>query len=103
VSTTVEKVTLALTPALAAAVRAAVAGGGYASTSEVVRDALRLWRRRRALEALEALELAELRRAAPSRRPTAAAPTSTPRPPSASSRPATPPAQAAQVTTGAGE
>jgi antitoxin ParD1/3/4 len=60
VSTTVEKVTLALTPALAAEVRAAVAGGGYASTSEVVRDALRLWRRRRALEALE---LAELRRA----------------------------------------
>ena len=59
-STTVEKVTIALTPALAAEVRAAVAGGGYASTSEVVRDALRLWRRRRELEALE---LAELRRA----------------------------------------
>lgn len=42
-----EKVSVALTPELAAAMRQAVADGEYASASEVVRDALRGWRLRR--------------------------------------------------------
>ncbi|MDR3423824.1 MAG: type II toxin-antitoxin system ParD family antitoxin [Alphaproteobacteria bacterium] len=40
---TVEKISIALTPDMAAAVRKAVEGGGYASSSEVVREALRDW------------------------------------------------------------
>lgn len=43
----VEKITIALTPDLAAAVQEAVESGGYASTSEVIREALRDWRERR--------------------------------------------------------
>jgi antitoxin ParD1/3/4 len=51
----VEKMSIALTPELAAAVRAAVANGEYVSSSEVVREALRDWQVRRALhqQALE--------------------------------------------------
>ena len=45
----VEKMSIALTPELAAAVRAAVANGEYVSSSEVVREALRDWQLRRAL------------------------------------------------------
>ncbi|NBB13927.1 type II toxin-antitoxin system ParD family antitoxin [Caulobacter sp. SLTY] len=44
----VEKLSVALTPYLAQTVRQAVDGGGYASTSEVVREALREWSDRRA-------------------------------------------------------
>jgi len=44
---------------MAALLREAVDSGEYASASEVVRDALRTWKRRRKLEALE---LSELRR-----------------------------------------
>jgi antitoxin ParD1/3/4 len=40
----IEKISVALTPELASMVRKAVDGGSYASTSEVVRDALRVWR-----------------------------------------------------------
>ncbi len=40
----VEKISVALTPELAATVRDAVASGDYASTSEIVREALRGWR-----------------------------------------------------------
>lgn len=47
----IERVTIALPSAMADAVRAAVAAGEYASTSEVLRDALRLWEARRALRA----------------------------------------------------
>lgn len=39
----VEKMSVALTPPLAEAVRVAVEGGDYASSSEVIREALRLW------------------------------------------------------------
>lgn len=39
----VEKITIALTQEMAAKVRAAVERGDYASTSEVIRDALRDW------------------------------------------------------------
>lgn len=44
----VEKLSMALTADMAAAVRAAVASGDYASASEVIRDALRDWKQRRA-------------------------------------------------------
>ena len=56
----VEKITIAITQEMAAKVRAAVECGDYASTSEVIRDALRDWddrmaERERALEKLEKL------------------------------------------------
>ena len=44
---TVEKITIALTPQMAAFVRAEVAAGRYASTSEAVRGAVREWQERR--------------------------------------------------------
>jgi antitoxin ParD1/3/4 len=44
---TVEKLSIALTPELAADIRQAIATGEYASTSEVVRDALRGWKHMR--------------------------------------------------------
>jgi len=52
-----ERVTITLTPEMAEAVRGAVSGGDYASTSEIMREALRDWQvkrevRRRDLEAL---------------------------------------------------
>jgi antitoxin ParD1/3/4 len=53
----VEKMSIALTPELAAAVRAAVANGEYVSSSEVVREALRDWQFRRALHQKELEEL----------------------------------------------
>lgn len=43
----VEKVSVALTQDMAAMVRQAVASGEYASSSEVVRDALRDWKAKR--------------------------------------------------------
>eukprot|EP01039_Chlorochromonas_danica_P012820 gene12820-14759_t len=43
-STEVEKLSIALTPEFAADIRQAIATGEYASTSEVVRDALRAWK-----------------------------------------------------------
>lgn len=53
----VEKMSIALTPEMAGAVRAAVDSGEYASTSEVIRDALRLWKSHQAARArdIEAL------------------------------------------------
>jgi antitoxin ParD1/3/4 len=56
----VEKVSVALTPEMLAAVREAVESGEYASSSEVVREALRVWKRRRALEKKEVEELRRL-------------------------------------------
>ena len=46
----VEKVSVALTPEMAAIVRKAVENGEYASSSEVVREALRDWNRKRVLQ-----------------------------------------------------
>lgn len=43
----VEKLSVALTPELAAALRDAVSSGEYASASEVMREALRDWRLRK--------------------------------------------------------
>jgi antitoxin ParD1/3/4 len=55
----VEKVSIAVTSEMAAMLRRAVASGEYASSSEVVREALRDWKERRTLRN-EAI--AELRR-----------------------------------------
>jgi antitoxin ParD1/3/4 len=53
----IEHVTIALPEPMAASVRAAVEAGEYASTSEVLRDALRLWVARRELRAHDVEEL----------------------------------------------
>jgi antitoxin ParD1/3/4 len=53
----IERVTIALPEPMAASVRAAVEAGEYASTSEVLRDALRLGEARRELRAGDAEEL----------------------------------------------
>jgi antitoxin ParD1/3/4 len=55
----VEKMSVALTPEMAAAVRHAVESGEYASASEVIREALRLWK---AHQAAREREVEELRR-----------------------------------------
>jgi antitoxin ParD1/3/4 len=55
----VEKLSVALTPEMAAAVRHAVASGEYASASEVIREALRLWK---AHQVARKREVDELRR-----------------------------------------
>ena len=47
---TIEKVSIALSSTMLRLVRAAVETGDYASTSEVVREALRDWKARRAVE-----------------------------------------------------
>jgi len=46
-----ERVTIALPSKMAQSMRTAVEAGEYATTSEVVRDALRLWESRRDLRA----------------------------------------------------
>jgi len=56
---TVEKISIALTPDMAAVVRKAVESGGYASNSEVIREALRDWQNK---QWLREKQLEELRR-----------------------------------------
>ena len=56
----VEKVSIALTSEMAAAVREAVEKGEYASSSEVVREALRDWKLKRSLQQKEIEELRHL-------------------------------------------
>jgi len=56
----VEKVSIALTVDMAAVVREAVASGEYASSSEVVRDALRDWKLKRSLRKNEIEHLRNL-------------------------------------------
>ena len=51
---TAEKISITMTPDMLRAVRESVDAGEYASTSEVMRDALRLWQRQR-LEDVERL------------------------------------------------
>lgn len=53
----VEKISIALTPEFAGLIREAVASGEYASTSEVIRDALRGWKARRAEQDLDIQDL----------------------------------------------
>lgn len=57
---TVEKLSIALTPEMAEEVRTVVRNGEYASSSEVIREALRDWRRKRALRDQEIEELRDL-------------------------------------------
>jgi antitoxin ParD1/3/4 len=56
----IERMTVVFPEPMAAKIRAAVATGEYASTSEVVREAVRLWNGRRQLrhEEIEALRRA---------------------------------------------
>ena len=56
----VEKISIALTPDLATLVRQAVASGEYASTSEVIRDALRDWKIKQATRQEQIEELRRL-------------------------------------------
>lgn len=49
----VEKLSVALTPEMAAMVRQAVQTGEYATASEVIRDALRLWKAEQQVRARE--------------------------------------------------
>lgn len=56
----VEKVSIAVTPEMAAMLRRAVASGDYASSSEVVREALRDWKERRTLRTEAITELRRL-------------------------------------------
>ncbi len=57
---TIEKISIALTPDLASLVRKAVDDGYYASTSEIVREALRDWKRKQNTEEQKILELRAL-------------------------------------------
>lgn len=56
-STTAEKISIALPPEMVATVRSAVATGEYASSSEVIRDALRDWTHKRSLRQQGVAEL----------------------------------------------
>lgn len=58
--TTAEKISIALPPEMVAIVRAAVATGEYASSSEVIRDALRDWTHKRSLRQQGVAELRQL-------------------------------------------
>jgi len=53
----VEKLSIALTPEMAAVVRQCVESGEYASSSEVIREALRDWKLKRSLQQNELVEL----------------------------------------------
>jgi len=50
---TIERLTITLPSDMAAVVKGAVEGGDYASSSEVVREALRDWKTKRALQLRE--------------------------------------------------
>jgi antitoxin ParD1/3/4 len=56
----VEKLSIALTPEMAVLVRGAVESGEYATTSEVVGEALREWKQRRILQQGDIEELRRL-------------------------------------------
>lgn len=56
----VTKISVALTPEMNALVQQAVAAGDYATTSEVIREALREWKLRRSLRQHATAELKQL-------------------------------------------
>lgn len=58
--TTSEKISIALPPEMVAIVKGAVATGEYASSSEVVRDALRDWTHKRSLRQQGVTELRQV-------------------------------------------
>ena len=53
----VERITVTLTSEIAQTVRAAVSTGDYASSSEIVREALRDWKHKRSLQQRDLAEL----------------------------------------------
>lgn len=53
----IERMTVTMPADMAALIKAAVEGGDYASTSEVVRDALRDWKMKRALQQQQLTQL----------------------------------------------
>ena len=57
---TVEKISIALPPDMISILRTAVESGEYASTSEVIREALRAWKLKRKVESIELDELRRL-------------------------------------------
>ena len=61
---TAEKISITLPPEMVATIRGAVATGEYASSSEVVRDALRAWTHKRSLRQQGIAELRQLWREA---------------------------------------
>lgn len=61
---TVEKISIALPPEMVTIVRQAVEAGEYASSSEVVRDALRDWTQKRSLRRQSIEELRQMWRQA---------------------------------------
>lgn len=71
---TAEKISITMTPEMMQIIRASVASGEYASTSEALRDAVRIWQREREehSERLEAIR-ARVRRSVEDPRPTLAA------------------------------
>ena len=60
VMSTVEKISIALTPDLVSLVRKAVDDGYYASTSEIVREALRDWKKKQISDEQKIIELRSL-------------------------------------------
>ena len=56
----VQKVSVALTPEMLSMLKEAVDSGEYTSASEVIRDALRGWKARRAVHEMEVEELRKL-------------------------------------------
>lgn len=56
----VEKISVALTPEMARMLKEAVGSGAYASSSELMREALREWRERREYRAKSLEKLGEL-------------------------------------------
>lgn len=56
----IEKITISLPKEMVADIRAAVEAGEFTSTSEVIRDALRQWRRQRLVLTLNEDELRRL-------------------------------------------
>jgi antitoxin ParD1/3/4 len=56
----VEKISVALTPEMAQMVKANVSSGDYASSSELIREALREWRQKREVQVQAREELGKL-------------------------------------------
>jgi antitoxin ParD1/3/4 len=65
-----EKISITMTPEMLRLIRESVEAGEYASTSEVIRDAMRLWQRRREehAEAIKSIK-ARIRRSLDDPRP----------------------------------
>jgi len=53
----IERITVTLTSEIADTVRQAVKGGDYASSSEIIREALRDWKKKRLLQEHATMEL----------------------------------------------